>query len=412
MAEGSVPQRDRSSALLRADGTYASTTAPRSFLLTDPPIGMPTQARAATPFVAILLLVVSLVLAAVLRGAILRTMLPIALAVMSVSLLFRSRLARARAVASDLPRRAIELDGQGFVLVWRREIEASPASSRRHSSSHPRPRSFAARSVAARAEEGSAAARDSLRGRTFAIERQHLADIGSRFGLTLLSNRKRDRLVAAVTSPSGCFLVGSRLSTAERKTHAAFLARATVISSDEVALDAIGPDGKPVELACVDFRVLVDTLESVDPSCSGRVLLSDPTGAPLLLDGEHLEVRGHHFDLSRPLEWRSFLFQEPFGQALTLYQGTYIRQGLDEVVLVSLLSPSVLDPSPLDFESAGLPELDLAAMRDQRLMQASAGEPPPLEQRVAVDGLFMLPFRIALDQAPRSSQQPVEIRHA
>jgi hypothetical protein len=45
-------------------------------------------------------------------------------------------------------------------------------------------------------------------------------------------------------------------------------------------------------------------------------------------------------------------------------------------------------------------------------MQASAGEPPPMEQRVAVDGLFMLPLRVALDQAPRSSHQPRDTRHA
>ena len=407
MAEGSVPQRERSSALLCADGILASPSLPRSFALADALPLAPDQRRSPTPFLSAALLIVSLVLAVELREVLVRTALPTLLALVALSLLLRSRRARVLALASENPRRAIEFDGQDFVLVWRREVDSSPISSRATSGSPQRARSFAAR-----AEEASASTRESTRGQTFSIERRRLADIRSRFGVTLLSNRKRSRVIAAVTSPSGCFLVGSSLSPVERRTHADLLARATVISSDEVALDAIGPDGKPVELGCLDFRVLVDTLESVDPSCSGRVLLSDPTGAPLLLDGEDLEVRGHHFALTRPLEWRSILFQEPFGQALTLYQGTWIRQGADEVVLVSLLPASVLDPSPLDFESAGFPELDLAAMRDQRLMQASVGEPPPLEQRVAVDGLFMLPFRIALDQAPRNSQQPVETRHA
>ena len=35
---------------------------------------------------------------------------------------------------------------------------------------------------------------------------------------------------------------------------------------------------------------------------------------------------------------------------------------------------------------------------------------PPTEQRVAIDRLFMLPLRCALDRAPRPSQQPTRAR--
>jgi hypothetical protein len=317
--------------------------------------------------------------------------------------------------------RTLRFDGRTIVLSsWR---ESAAPSTRRHDK------------ILEAAKLRESGKQSAMRTR----EERLLADVSGRFGVTLLSNRRRDRIAAAITSPAGCFLVASRVANVGRnggrsgrsagandagreaagdrraldpQALAAFLGRATVISADEVALDAIGPDGEPIVLAFPDFRALVETLESLDPGALDRVLLSDPSGTPLELDGEDLSVRGRHFDLTRPLEWRSILFQEQFGQALTLYQGTWIRQGGEEVVLVSLLPPSVLDPSPHDFEAAGLPELDLAAMRDQRLMQASAGEPPPMEQRVAVDGLFMLPLRVALDQAPRSSHQPRDTRHA
>jgi hypothetical protein len=44
--------------------------------------------------------------------------------------------------------------------------------------------------------------------------------------------------------------------------------------------------------------------------------------------------------------------------------------------------------------------------RDARLMQAALGEPPPRELRRAIDGVFMIPLRRALDRAPRVSRVP------
>ncbi len=131
----------------------------------------------------------------------------------------------------------------------------------------------------------------------------------------------------------------------------------------------------------------------------------------MILDGSDLQVRDRHFDLRRPLEWRSILFQESFGTAVTLYQGTWIRQGASEFVLVSLLTPSFFEAGASDVEHAGIPELDVMATRDQRLLQATATEPPPVEQRVAMDGLFVVPLRAVLDQAPLASVQPVRAGH-
>ena len=61
---------------------------------------------------------------------------------------------------------------------------------------------------------------------------------------------------------------------------------------------------------------------------------------------------------------------------------------------------------------AGVPELDVMATRDQRLLQATATDPPPIEQRVAMDGLFVVPLRAVLDQAPRPVSQVARAGHA
>jgi hypothetical protein len=71
-------------------------------------------------------------------------------------------------------------------------------------------------------------------------------------------------------------------------------------------------------------------------------------------------------------------------------QATWVRQGEGEVVLVSPMGG----------------EIPRALARDARLMQATVGEPPPRELRRAIDHLFMLPLRRALDRAPRASRAP------
>lgn len=235
--------------------------------------------------------------------------------------------------------------------------------------------------------------------------------IADRFGVTLLSNRQRDRIVAAITSDEGALLFATTVDVEGRKAMGELLARSTVVGGDDHALDATGPDGAPVFLDSADFRELVSVLGDRDKSCFERIVLTDQHGSPLILDGADLYVREQHFDLRRPLEWRSILFQEPFGTAVTLYQGTWIRQAGSEVVLVSLLSPTFFEGSAPDLERAGIPELDVMATRDQRLLQATATDPPPVEQRVAMDGLFVGPLRAVLDQAPRASSQIVRSGH-
>lgn len=240
------------------------------------------------------------------------------------------------------------------------------------------------------------------------------------FGATLLSTHRRDRLVLLLTSERGVFHVGTVVDGSSaggdgaaghagapyvRSSPAleALLSRATTVAGEDAAFESIGPDGEPVLLAPDDFVAFIDALCEDDPGCLDRVIVTDTKGAPVVLDEGELRVDGCAFDLTAPLEWRALVFQEPFGQVMTLYQGTWIRQNGSEVVLVSLL-PS-LGPI-LEVEPGEIATLDRAVLRDLRLMQASAETPPPREQRHAIERLLMMPIRSSLDRAPRKSRQP------
>ena len=235
-------------------------------------------------------------------------------------------------------------------------------------------------------------------------------------GVMLLSNRRRDRIAAAVTSPTQTLIVAARLDPRD-PTRERLLSRCTVLSDDESALDAVGPDGQAVTLGIDAFAAWLGAVERLAPSSAGRLVLSDQRGERVVLDEQQLGTRLGRVDLTRPLEWRPILFQEAFGQAVSLYQGTWVRQGGVELVLVSLLTPSFLEMSGRRSEpprpSQPPPsELDRLAVRDQRLLRAGPADPPPSEQRIAIDGVFVVPLRAALDQAPRASSRRAAAKHA
>jgi hypothetical protein len=244
---------------------------------------------------------------------------------------------------------------------------------------------------------------DALRFEAESAGREVLRD-GEPFGATLVATRRRDRAVLALSSERGTFYVAASFDVASRRAHAALLARAATVASDESGLEAAGPDGEPVELSPAELSALVGALAARDPACLERIVLSDARGTPLVLDAQELRVKGVRFDLMLPLEWRAIVFQEPFGHAVAIYQGTWIRQGASEVTLVALWPSIGAAPTSSDLESAGVPELDRAAARDVRLLQAVPDEPPPSGERVAVDRLFVPSLRYALDGAPRPSR--------
>jgi hypothetical protein len=221
------------------------------------------------------------------------------------------------------------------------------------------------------------------------------------FGVTLLASPRRDRLIALLSSASGTFYLSASFDAAARRAFAPLLDRSFTVVGDDAGMEAIGPDGEPLVLAPEELASLLDALVERSPSCLDRFVLTDARGASITLDGRQLCVGDRAVDLSAPLEWKPIVFQEAFGQAIAVYQGTWIRQSSTELTLVSLLP--ALGPAPAPELEGGA--LDRGVLRDLRLMQASPEAPPPTEQRVAIDRLFMLPVRSALDRAPRASQE-------
>jgi hypothetical protein len=233
------------------------------------------------------------------------------------------------------------------------------------------------------------------------ITTMELLVLSAPFGVTLLASPRRDRMMALLSSASGTFYLGASFDAASRRAFAPLLDRCFTVVGDDAGMEAIGPDGEPLVLAPEELASLVDALVEQSPACLDRLVLTDARGAAIMLDNRQLTVGERAVDLNAPLEWKPIVFQEAFGHAIAVFQGTWIRQSGTEMTLVSLLP--ALGPAPSADLDAGT--LDRAVLRDLRLMQAAPEAPPPNEQRVAIDRLFMLPVRSALDRAPRASQQ-------
>lgn len=229
---------------------------------------------------------------------------------------------------------------------------------------------------------------------------QPLLLLDAPFGVTLLATPRRDRLVAVLSSSLGTFSLGASFDASARRAFAPLFDRASTVCTDEDGLHAVGPDGDALIFAPDELASILDALVERNPNCLERFVLSDAHGAAITFDGQLLRAGERSVDLCAPLEWRSILFQEAFGQAVAVYQGTWVRQSGTEFVLVALL-PSL---TALAFSDPDSSTLDRAVLRDLRLMQAAASAPPPTEQRVAIERLFMLPVRSVLDRAPSSPQ--------
>lgn len=314
------------------------------------PEAAPPRARATRPYahLAAPLFIVALLTLVLIQSVVLRATLPLALGIAAVMVILRTR--RTDPDPRRGPQRGLELDGDRlcFCGAGRRQLLLSTATS---------------------------------------------------FGVTILATPRRDRLIALLTSNLGTFYLGAHFDAADRRALAPLIDRATLVAMEDIGLSAIGPDGDPLLFAPEELAALLDALVNDSPSCLDRFVLTDAHGQDLTLDGRTLSAGDRTFDLTTPLEWRSIVFQEAFGQAVAVYQGTWIRQSDREIVLVCLL-PSLGPPAGNDLD---LTTLDRSALRDLRLMQAAPEEPPPSEQRVAIERLFMLPLRSALDRAPRRS---------
>jgi hypothetical protein len=210
------------------------------------------------------------------------------------------------------------------------------------------------------------------------------------FGLTVLANEARGRAILAFTTPTQTRYIHVRMAP-EAALHAGagapgeviddggVLARAVTVADGDLQGDA------RVALGMNDAGRVVRTVAAKCPGAFDRIYLSDSSGGGVTLDGGVLRVGERSFDLAAPLEWRGFMFHESGASVATIYQGTWVKQAGVEVVLVA---PMPAEASP----------------------PAAGSAAPPRELRVAVERLFMVPLRRALDRAPRVSRPGITPR--
>jgi hypothetical protein len=207
------------------------------------------------------------------------------------------------------------------------------------------------------------------------------------FGVTVLASADRLRLVLALTSADATRFLSVRVLDAGDAAEAPSLFdRAVTAADDDVRTD------EGVALCAADAERLLSALARRSPGALDRMYLSDASGEAVVLDRGELRIGARRIDLTAPLEWRAFVFQELGAHAASLCQATWVRQGDGEVVLVA----------PMGEGGAS----GMAEAPDARLLLAADGDPPPRELRRAVDRLFMVPLRRALDRAPRASRAP------
>jgi hypothetical protein len=207
-------------------------------------------------------------------------------------------------------------------------------------------------------------------------------------GVTVLGSADRSRFSLVLTTPRATRLLGVRVLDPGDAAEAPWLFDRAATSPE---IDA-RPDDRPA-LCAADAEKVLRVFAARAPGSLDRAFLSDTTGEAVVLDRSELRVGARRVDLSAPVEWRAFVFHEPGAYAVTLWQATWVRQGDGEVVFVAPMASDAGFPS-------GAPEVSLGG----RHVVGALDAPPPRELRRAIDGLFMVPLRRALERAPRASR--------
>jgi hypothetical protein len=201
------------------------------------------------------------------------------------------------------------------------------------------------------------------------------------FGVSILANAAETRAMLVFTTPLSTRYQPLRLASPADADHArAFMKHAITVADGDFDM-TVGGEPEAVLDPALGAELLHE-IERRSPLALSRLYLSDARGLPLVVERERLVVGERCFDLTSPVEWRVFTFQEGDAGAASLYQATSIRQGDREVVLVCR--------APSELASWGLGRAPDA--------------PPPRDVRVAIDSLFMTPLRAVLAQAPRISK--------
>jgi len=231
-----------------------------------------------------------------------------------------------------------------------------------------------------------------------------LADFSEPFGVTLFADVARSNFLFAFTSARATRYLSARVQGADDAALAGALGQRAVTAD---ASDLRASDESALSAASA-ARLLAEISRRA-PAALDRFYLSDATGDSVVLDRAELRVGSRRIDLSAPLEWRASVFQERGVSATSVSQATWVRQADVEIVLVASVPPEGrwlrgVDVAGRRPGSTLGEEVREGVLRDLLLMQGSAGEPPPREMRRAIDRVFMLPLRRALDRAPRVSR--------
>lgn len=225
-----------------------------------------------------------------------------------------------------------------------------------------------------------------------------LIPIAPGFGLTLLANAERTRLVVGVTSGKRLLFVGAALDAADRRRFDFILPHAVTACREDLSMAMQSTRGRTLIVDAESLLRLIDILTQVDATALGRVVMTDNAGREVVLDGDRLQTPRGTIRLDQPFEWRALHFREGSGAMDAEFQGTWVRQGKHEIVLVALQTDDVRR-SIHDLCTRDGPAPDPMLRTDARLAAGCTAAPPPFEQRIAVDRLFMLPVRRALDGA-------------
>jgi hypothetical protein len=231
----------------------------------------------------------------------------------------------------------------------------------------------------------------------FAGAADRLVTFDAGFGLTLFAAASREHVALAITTPTSAVCIGAIVGRNDRR-FANWLQRAVTLPSDDLRVACMFPNGDSLELTAADLASFIHHLLALDPDAFERCYLTDAQGAPIVLDGTLLRAGARTFDLTEPFEWRASEFQESAGVADARFQATWVRQDHEEIAFVSLQGAEERS-SVHELLGSRQGDNDAELRRDARLGRALDGPAPPRESRVAVDRLFMLPLRRALDGA-------------
>jgi hypothetical protein len=234
--------------------------------------------------------------------------------------------------------------------------------------------------------------------------RSPVVDLKEPFGVTVFADPSRSKFLLAFTSLQGVRYVAVRRTDGDEPRELAL-----VLSRCVTATEGDLRGGDDDALTATNAGRLLAIVRERAPLAFDRLYLSDSTGEVLILDEGQLRVGNRRFELAEPLEWRASVFQERGPRATSVSQATWVRQGECEVVLVAgvpgeggwLRGGDTLASRPAWPMSKAVRD---CIASDLRLMQGAAAEPPPRETRRAIERMFMLPLRRALDAAPRMSR--------